>query len=606
MRSTIIVSVLFIVSLFAVHFFAVADEGIAPSAKKLIWKSSNESKKGDDEDIAPSNPGEADLDDQINKSAAKSVTSPLPSQPSRTLQFGKPNTVLKDASKKTAPKPESAEELIGEPADELVEQKPIVNEETTPVKESPKISSNVTPKTESAKPKPQLANVDEGIDENEVKDEKVVKRSVKPTDEIKEDNSGKSYVFSSGRKVGTCDFVETLLEVTGTVKQLDTELKEQTEKLEVVAGFRYEERFDSIGKEKIRSIRQYNLAKAKMKIADSLKVPELDNDQRLIVCNFEKNRAILFSPTGPLRADQMLLIEDQPGSTLILDLLLPDNKVKIGDSWKISNEVLQAFLSIDAVIESNVEAVLTAVADNMAMVELVGDVDGIYLGAQTLINVRAKYQFDFTLARVNWLGMIIEENRSIGHVGPGLDLVARLQIKISPQNKPEALTDEAVEDVARKPTDEMLELKYAKGTAPWRFEHDRSWYVSQDEETTTILRKLLYRRELVAQCNIADMGRVDLASMPSLAKFKLDLVTGLGGNFGEVVESRETKNKSGYKEYRVVIEGNVEDLPLRWIYYLLTDIEGNQTIIVFVVESSQIDDFADADREIVDTFKMGK
>lgn len=417
-----------------------------------------------------------------------------------------------------------------------------------------------------------------------------------------------TYELVSERKVGRSDLVETLLEVTGTVKQLDPELKQVNDKMEVVAGFRYEERLDRFSSKAtgaLRSIRQYNLAKAKMKIGDSLKVPELDPELRQIICVCEEGKAVLFPPSGQLTGDQLLLIEDLPGNTLVLDRLLPSKPVRVGDAWKIPESVLQSFLSVDAVTDAEIEAVLTAVADQMAMVEIVGNVSGVYLGAATEMEVRAKYQFDLHAGRINWLGMMIEEDRSIGHVGPGLELVARLQVKISPLEQPESLTDDRVAGMNKEPGEETMILKYEAGKGPWRFRHDRNWYIFQDEEQTTVLRRL-NRGDLVAQCNIADMGRVDPATMTTLEKFQKELGEGLGESFESIASAEESSHPAGYKEYCVHIDGKVDDLPLRWIYYLLTDKKGNQAVVVFVIERGQLETFDSAGRELIDSFRLGR
>lgn len=417
------------------------------------------------------------------------------------------------------------------------------------------------------------------------------------------------YVLQSSRKVGSTDLVETLLEVSGDAKQVDNDMKSITERMEVVAGFRYEERvaqFSPAGKN-LNSVRQYNLAKGKMRIGKDVKTPQLEDRMQTIVCTLtDSNKVSLFSPKGPLRGTELLLIEDLPGNTLTLDRLLPNQTVKIGNSWKIENDILQSFLSIDAVDENNVEAVLTAVADNMAMIEAVGDVQGVYLGAPTEMTIRAKYQFDLGLKRINWLGLLIEEKRSVGHVGPGFDLVARLQVKISPLEEPQSLTDGFVQMVNMRPNDKILGLKYDEGRAPWRFRHGRDWYVFQDDATTTILRKV-HQGELVAQCNIADMGKVDIKTMTTLAKFKKELVAGLGENFSEVVHADESNNQFGYKVYSVLIDGLVDDLELRWIYNLVTDEKtGQQAVVVFVVEGAMLDRFGDADEALMNTFQFGR
>ncbi|GHT20677.1 hypothetical protein FACS189419_00190 [Planctomycetales bacterium] len=432
------------------------------------------------------------------------------------------------------------------------------------------------------------------------------------TETISTDSLSKEkFLLKSRRTEGSTDLVETLLEVTGTVKQIGSNPKPNDKpvdnKMEVIAGFRYEERIgemSSSGGGKM-SIRQYNLAKSKMKIGDRTKLPELEERLQTIVCSLEKDKVNLFSPSGSLRGEQLLLIEDLPGNTLTIDRLLPNREVAVGESWKLQDSVLRSFISVDAVTESNVTAVLTAVTDDMAMVEVVGDIDGVYLGAATEMHIRAKYQFDIKAKRINWVGLLIEEDRSIGHVGPGLDLVAKVQVKISPLAEPQALSDETIALISTEPTEQILKLKYDGGKGPWRFSHPRSWYVFQDDPQATILRKL-EKGELIAQCNIADMGTVDVKTMTSIDKFQQDLIKGLKDNFGRVVSAQEFTSKSGYKVYHVILDGTVDDLQLRWVYNLLTDGSGHQSVVVFVVEADKLEQFGNSDEELLSTYRMGK
>ena len=414
------------------------------------------------------------------------------------------------------------------------------------------------------------------------------------------------YLLQSSRQRGSTDLVETLLEVTGEAMQIGSDHKETREKMEVVAGFRYEERIEQFSQTgQLSSVRQYNLAKSKMKIGENVRMPELSSDLQTIVCTIERDKVALFSPHSSLRGEQLLLIEDIPGNTLTIDRLLPNREIAMGESWKISDNVLRSFLSIDTVLSSNVEAILTAVADNMAMVDVVGDVSGIHLGATTEMSVRAKFQFDLSIQRINWLGALIEETRSIGHVGPGLEHTARLQVKISPLETPQALTNAAMMTISTRPNSAVMQLKYDGGKGPWRFSHDRTWYVYQDDPQTTVLRKLM-NGELVAQCNVADMGTVDVRTMTTIEKFQQDLVAGLGNHFGRIAAASEYEDRRGYKIYKVLLDGMVDDLSLRWIYHLVTDRDGKQSVVVFVVEASMLDQFDNADEVLLETYRMGR
>jgi hypothetical protein len=186
-----------------------------------------------------------------------------------------------------------------------------------------------------------------------------------------------------------------------------------------------------------------------------------------------------------------------------------------------------------------------------------------------------------------------------------VDLVAKLQVKISPIDQPQALTDAELMLITTKPTPSVMQLKYDGGKGPWRFSHDRSWYVYQDDPQTTVLRKL-ENGDLIAQCNVADMGTVDLQTMTTLEKFEQDLIAGLGNSFGKVAAKEEYADKRGCKVYKVTLDGVVDDLSLRWIYHLITDKSGKQTIVVFVVEAAMLDQFARADSVLLETYRMGR
>jgi hypothetical protein len=56
----------------------------------------------------------------------------------------------------------------------------------------------------------------------------------------------------------------------------------------------------------------------------------------------------------------------------------------------------------------------------------------------------------------------------------------------------------------------------------------------------------------------------------------------------------------------VLIDGTVEELSLRWIYNLMTDKDGQQSVVVFVVEADMLEQFGNADDVLLRTYRMGK
>ena len=418
--------------------------------------------------------------------------------------------------------------------------------------------------------------------------------------------SDELYDLTSRRTVGSTDMVKVVLEVAGTTQQIMIDGKEATGPLKVFAGFQYEERvldFQTGDKPTLKSVREYSLAKAQLELGKEPQTPALDSNHKFVVCQINNKRASLFSPQGPLKSEQLLLIEEIPGNTLCLDLLLPPKPVKIGDSWAIPDSAVLPFLNIDGISQQTLEATLLSVADDLAMVQIVGDSQGAYLGTFSEMVINAKYQFDMRVGRINWVGMLLEEKRSVGHVVPGVDVKARLQVQISPLDAPTNLTDETVKAFNLTPNEAVLRVRYENAKGPWKFHHPRSWYMIEDQPSKTLLR-MLDKGNLVAQCNIV---AIDPRKPKTLREFTEDLVKGLEKNSVKVVAAEESYNSAEYREFRVILDGVVKaekEVPLRWVYFLLTDKNGYQTVIVFVIETEQLPQFGDSDEKILDSFRM--
>ena len=78
------------------------------------------------------------------------------------------------------------------------------------------------------------------------------------------------------------------------------------------------------------------------------------------------------------------------------------------------------------------------VKDNVAEITLDGTLGGAIDGVATDIEVKAKLLFDIELKLPKTLLLAIKELRGIGHVSPGLDVVAKLRVSIAPLTEFEA------------------------------------------------------------------------------------------------------------------------------------------------------------------------
>ena len=394
-----------------------------------------------------------------------------------------------------------------------------------------------------------------------------------------------------------------LLEVGGDVSEL-AENKVQEMKMSVVCNLRYDEKMLEVpggSADRLRSVRHYDQANAVIKIDEDGIKPALRSERRLIGVQIDLPKVTLFSPKGMLTRDELELI-DVLGNSLLLDGLLPEDPVAVDDSWKHSPEMMAALLGLDAVSQTDVESRLRELTDSAARMEMSGKVEGAYGGASTEIELKAKYRFDRRSQRIDWIAMLVQEKRSIGHVEWGVDAVARIQVTISPQSKAPQLADTALEQLPLSSTAELNRLTY-KSAKGWQLTHDRSWYVTGDHSNLTILR-MLDRGELVAQCNISTLPKLAPDKTVTLTEFQHDVQKALGKSFGEFVEAGQWAGEADYRVYRVVVRGEVSEVPIQWYYYLITDRHGRQAAPAFSVGADLVERFDEADRELVRSLRF--
>jgi hypothetical protein len=306
----------------------------------------------------------------------------------------------------------------------------------------------------------------------------------------------------------------------------------------------------------------------------------------------------LFAPRGPLTRDELDLIEI-PANTLVLDQLLPKTAVSAGDRWQHSDDLLAMLMGLDAVSQSDVYSHLKEFDATAARIEIEGHIAGAIGGVSTELNLKGRYKFHLKQKRITWLALLVEEKRSIGHVGPGADVVAKLQLTLAPlASEPNELSAKNLQGLPLDAQPEQLVLEYEAVNHGFTFLHDRRWYPMQ-EQTDHLAMRLVDRGALVAQCNVSQLTKAEPSADVSLAKFQADVERALGKNFKRFLQASEGTTSTGNKIYRVLAEGSVSDLPIQWNYYLVSDPEGHQAVFAFTLESSLTAQLAEADQQLV-------
>lgn len=421
-----------------------------------------------------------------------------------------------------------------------------------------------------------------------------------------------TYRLQSGRKQGQIDRVVVLLEVGGDVvaKVLD---KEDRQKTSVLCNLAYDERTlhtSTDARPGLRSVRWYDKAEAVVKVGKVDLKPTLRPQRRIVGAETDFQRVTMFSPHGPLTRDELELV-DVLGNTLLLDRLLPQDPVAVGGSWEHPQKLLGGLLGLEAVAETDVQSTLSEVTDTTARMEMSGRVEGAVYGVSTEIELKAKYRLDRRTDRLDWFAMLVKEKRNASPVEDGMDVIARLQIQITPKTQSEHLSDASLNGLHLAPQAELEQLTYRPADGSWQLTYDRNWHVYGDRRDRVSLR-LLDRGEFLTQCNVSTLLDVAPGKQPALARFQDDVKQALGESFGEFVEAGQRANAAGYREYRAVVRGAVRreiqekvlEAPIQWHYYLLADRHGRQVLFAFSIECDLVDRLNEADRRLVDSLRF--
>ena len=406
--------------------------------------------------------------------------------------------------------------------------------------------------------------------------------------------SSETYTLQSVRTAGSVDRVEIVLE-TGGDQRSRSEAKSASDPpklipLSVLAGLVYEEKALQVSADlaTLRSVRQYLKAEAVVKEGEDGFKSQLDEAHGLIAMEIQGAKATAFSPRGPLSWKELELI-DLPGNSLLVDRLLPGKPVTVGQSWEHSKDVMAILCGLDDIDLCDVRSTLMSVVDNAARIELSGHVEGTNLGSTTKLDLKAKYRFDLKTKRIFWFGLLIQEDSSPSPAGiglPGLDVVARLQMKIVPQERPAHLTEDAIQGLALESTADAQQIAYRPQDNVWQLRHDRSWIVFREAKDGVTLR-LHEQGVYLAQGSVSTLPQLPAGKEVTLAEFQDNLRRALGKSFGEFLKAGQHADENQCRVFRVIISGQASDVPMQWIYYLVTDRHGHQAAVALTARVEQ-------------------
>jgi hypothetical protein len=414
------------------------------------------------------------------------------------------------------------------------------------------------------------------------------------------------FTFPNGRQAGQIEKVTCQLEIGGELLHV-TDGKEHREKISAIHNLVYDEKTLAVAaapRGVSRSARYYSRAEAVNKHGDDGVKISLSADRRLVGAEISEQSAVLYSPLGTLSEDELESI-DILGNSLLLDGFLPNKPVAVGEAWKHSDQLIAQFLWLDNVGQSDVQSTLKEVTDQVARFKISGKVLGIFKGTPSEIEIEGNYRYDRRRNRIDWLGMLVKEQRKSSDKTDGAQVVARTQVLIVPRESSPELSDSALKNVPFEAKPESLRLAYRAKNDDWAIAYDRCWslyhYLADKVEM-----HLLEKGDVIARCSLSSLTKADPTKLVSLEGYQHELRTSLEQvkSFGDVVGAAESATSENYRVLRVEIRGTASDLPMRWIYYHVADPQGRQAIFAIVVEEKLYDRLAEKDKTLVEAFRF--
>ncbi|QDU40434.1 hypothetical protein Mal4_47900 [Maioricimonas rarisocia] len=411
--------------------------------------------------------------------------------------------------------------------------------------------------------------------------------------------------------------VQTEVNTQGKVKVSVGGGRSASHELDAAAAFRFlERRLPPGGRdaEALRAIRQFEQGTMQTTVAENSSGTQLPAANSLVVSSGRREGVLNYCPEAALTRDSLDLLE-LPGDTLALVALLPPGPVEVGGSWAVADWAAQMLATIEAVESAEMKCTLASVSGNVAKIDVAGEVVGQRLGANSTVKVTGQLTYDLQQKFIARGSLEYKIESGIGTITPGIDATVNANIERSLSPSAGRLTDAVAEAIPLEPPAGALELVFA--AAPWgmSLRHDREWYVFQallhGSNKVLILRRM-ERGSLIAQCNCSPVPTVKPGQQTPADQFEADIQRSLGERFGEIRARERVPTDDGRMITRVIVGGSVElkgdkgavDIPMMWIYYLVTDPNGRQMSFVFSVEPDLHEQLGDRDVAMVKSVRF--
>lgn len=415
--------------------------------------------------------------------------------------------------------------------------------------------------------------------------------------------SAEEYTLEESPANGLVYRVSAEVDVRGKLQTTASKEKTLDLDLAVEASFDYRERrLPGAGRdaEALRSLRQYRQAQAAITVNKNRSFSSLSNTDSLIVAHGNREGITFYQPSDLLTRTELELLQ-MPGDALAVLGLLPQTKVEVGQKWTVETWAAQMLTGTEALLKSDVACELESVKNHIAKVQIQGSVEGAIQGATTKIELSGFYLFDIDRNYLRSVELKQTEERGVGAVSPGMDVVATVKLDRSPTTESGQVTEAAAEKIPLEPEPEQLQLVLQ---LPWNatVSHTRDWHVFQRTPHLTVLR-YLKGGSLIAQCNLSPLAEPKDGQPLTESAFRELVKKGLGDNLKSIASSHSIPTETKLQLHRIVAKGESQKIDMTWHYYLASS-QGRQMLFFVAFESDLKEQLGEADLKLVKTLEM--
>jgi hypothetical protein len=351
-----------------------------------------------------------------------------------------------------------------------------------------------------------------------------------------------------------------------------------------------------------RTARFYNRAEATITDAKDVAKIVLKSNHTLLVAHRLKDRLVVYHPTDVLTREEIDVTAHF--DSMAVPGLLPRKEVRVGDTWIVPHEIVQALTDLDAVSKCEVTGKLESVVGNFANLSFNGLVEGISDAASVKVmikNASAAFNLDKKrLVQVEWR---LSDQRQQGPVSPALSSDVSISLKRVPMETPAQLGGIALVDVPNgAPDPKLTQVVYRNLKKGFEFQFGRDWHmVNQMPDGKLVLRLIDQRGEFIAQCTVTPWTKVQSPTKLEDFEKTMKASTGWQQKDGPPLEATDklVKSPNGYGILRITAEGKLGPVDALRRFYLVAAPGGEQMLVDFTMVPSQAAKLDSRDERLV-------